>query len=209
MQIKRKAEKRRAQFERELRMGIVAPGSLKLSDFIDDSVRRTRGQVGESTLVQYQIAMKRFIDAVGDIDIQSVMHKHGEQYIQACLDRGNSPATANKNLRSLKRLFELAVDRGQLEENPLRRVKNPRVPRKKVRVYSAAECDKLILAAKEFSSQDTLDWDSLIVVALCTGMRRGELLNTIWSDIDFEAKTIHVSPEKRYSRNMAVAYQRQ
>ena len=193
---KRKAERQRADFERQLCMGIVAPGSLTISEFIEDSLKRTRGQVAESTLVQYQIAVKRFIQAVGDIDIQKVMHRHGEQYIQACFDRGNSPATASKNLRSLKRLFELAVYRGQLEENPLRRVQNPRVPRKKVQIYSPEECADLIRTAKEFSSKATLAWDAMIIVALCTGMRRGELLNTTWTDIDFAAKTIDVSPKK-------------
>lgn len=33
-------------------------------------------------------------------------------------------------------------------------------------------------------------------VALCTGMRRGELLNTAWWNIDFDRQTIDVSPQK-------------
>ena len=39
-------------------------------------------------------------------------------------------------------------------------------------------------------------WDLLIIVALCTGMRRGELLNTAWWNIDFDRQTIDVSPQK-------------
>jgi len=35
----------------------------------------------------------------------------------------------------------------------------------------------------------------LIVVALSTGLRRGELLNCIWRDINFEEQTIKVSPK--------------
>jgi integrase len=33
-------------------------------------------------------------------------------------------------------------------------------------------------------------------VALCTGMRRGELLNCTWSDIDLTAQTLTVSPKE-------------
>jgi hypothetical protein len=33
----RKAERQRAQLERELRMGILEPGSMRLSDFLEDS----------------------------------------------------------------------------------------------------------------------------------------------------------------------------
>jgi integrase len=35
----------------------------------------------------------------------------------------------------------------------------------------------------------------LILAALTTGMRRGELFNTVWADIDFDAKTIEVCPK--------------
>jgi integrase len=193
---KRKAERQCAQFERELRMGVVEPGSLKLSEFFKDSLTRTQGQVRESTLVQYRIATKRLIETVGNMDYLKVTHKHGELFIQACLDQGNSPATANKNIRSLKRLFQLAVQRGQLENNPFKYVQNPRVPRNKVRVYSEKEYSSLIRAATAFSKESTLRWDALIITALCTGMRRGELLNATWKDIDFEMQSIDVAPKK-------------
>ena len=46
----RKAERQRARLERELRMGIVGPESMRLSDFLEDSLDRTRAQVRGSTL---------------------------------------------------------------------------------------------------------------------------------------------------------------
>ena len=36
----------------------------------------------------------------------------------------------------------------------------------------------------------------LIATALCTGMRRGELLNLTWIDIDFDRQIVDVSPKK-------------
>ena len=46
---KRKAKRQRDQFERRLRMGIVEPGSLKLKDFVKESLTRTGDQIREST----------------------------------------------------------------------------------------------------------------------------------------------------------------
>lgn len=46
---KRKAERQRAQKERELRMGIVATQSTRLSEFTDDSLARTGNQIRQST----------------------------------------------------------------------------------------------------------------------------------------------------------------
>jgi len=192
----RKAERQRAQLERELRMGTVEPGSMRLSEFLDDSLERTRGQVRETTLAEYRTAMKHFIQVTGDMDYQEVKHTHGERFIQACLDNGNSPATAVKKLSGLKRLFQLAVQRAQIEKNPLVYVHRPKVPRQKIRVYTDEECTRLLRSARQRSCPTGIRWDLLVALALCTGMRRGELLNTIWPDIDFERKTIDVSPKK-------------
>jgi len=130
----RKAERQRAQLERELRMGVVEPGSMKPSEFLKDSLERTRGQVRESTLQEMSIAMKQF-----------------------------SP---------------------------------PNVPIQKVRVYTADECDRLLTAARQSGIGGPVRWDLLILTALSTAMRRGELLNSTWRNIDFDRQVIEVSPKK-------------
>ena len=107
---RRKAESQRAQFERELRMGIVGPASMTLSEFLVDSRLRTGDQIRESTHYDYGSAMEQFIEVVGNIDYQKVRLSHGELFRQACLDRGNSPATVGKKVRSLTRLFQLDGD---------------------------------------------------------------------------------------------------
>jgi integrase len=192
---KRKAEQEKVQLGRELRMGITAPESMKLSDFLKDSLNRSRGQVREGTLLEYSISMTHFIKVTGDIDLRNVRHTYGEHFVQACLDGGNSAATANKKVRGIKRLFQLAVERSQLEKNPFQYVRKPKSPRRKVRIYTEDECYHLLKNAKEFRFGGGLAWDLLIATALCTGMRRGELLNTTWRDIDFDKQTMDVSPK--------------
>ena len=54
--------------------------------------------------------------------------------------------------------------------------------------------------ARDYQTEKSLKWDLLIVVALATGMRRGELLNSVWQDIDFEGETIDVSPKRDAQR---------
>lgn len=191
---KKKAESQRKQTERELKMGVLEPVSMRLSDFLADSLARTGDQNGESTRKEHHSAMKQFIKAVGNIDYKRVTLSHGELFRQRQLDKGNSPATVSKKLRALKRLFQLAVERQQLSENPLRYVKLPRWTKKKIEVYKDEECRMMLRVAREYKSP--VRWDLLIYLALTTGMRRGELLNMVWADIDFAAKTIHVSPKR-------------
>lgn len=177
-------------------MGIAEPRSMRLSELLADSRQRTRGQVRESTLVERDIAMKHLMEAIGDINVQEVKHRHGELFIQFYLDRGNSTAMTNEMVTSLKRLFQLAVIRGQLAPNPFRYIQRMKVPARPMRVFGDDECSRLLAAARESGRVDAPDLESLIIVALCTAMRRGELLNTTWADIDFDKLTISVSPKQ-------------
>ncbi len=85
---KRKAEKQREKIEKELRMGYVAPGSMRLRDFVKDSFMRTGDQIRESTRKDYGSAMTDLIKAVGNIDFQRIQQIHGELFRQARLDQG-------------------------------------------------------------------------------------------------------------------------
>jgi len=195
----RRAERQRAQFERELRMGILEPDSMKLRDFVEDSLMRTGDQIRESTRREYKSAMEDFIKVIGNVDYQRVSLRDAELYRQSCLDRGNSPATVAKKLTEIKTIFQTAVKRKQLEENPLRYIKMPKCPQNEINIYSDDECERILKAAQDFTGksneQTCLKWDLLIVVALSTALRRGELLNCTWGDIDFEEQTIKVAPK--------------
>jgi len=93
----------------------------------------------------------------------------------------------------LKRLFKLAVERKQLEEHPLRYLKPPKWRKGKVEVYKPDECERLLRVARDDGA--SLAWALLVYTALITGMRRAELLNLVWADIDFDAQEIQVTPK--------------
>jgi integrase len=194
---KRQAERQRQEKELELRVNVAGPVSMRLTDFFRDSLARTKGQVRATTLKETARSMNDFVACVGDIDVQEVQYRHGEQFVQYCLGQGISAATVAKKVKHLKRVFQLAEDRGQLDQHPLRRLKPPKTPRRKIRVFTADECDKLCRAARQYEEKGRpVKWELLIRMCLATGMRRGELMNTTWRDIDFANMTIDVSPKK-------------
>jgi len=58
---RRKAERKRAWLERELRVGAVEPTSMSLRRFAADCLSRTGKQIRESTRREYKAAMDDFI----------------------------------------------------------------------------------------------------------------------------------------------------
>lgn len=194
---KRRAERQRYEKQLELQMNVVEPISMRLTDFFQDSLMRTNGQVRATTLKETAKTMRDFTECVGDIDVQQVRYEHGERFIQYCLDKEISAATVTKKVKHLKRVFQLAEDRGQLDRHPLRKLKLPKVARRKIRVFTDQECHGLCRVARQYEEKGSpIRWELLIRMALGTGMRRGELLNTTWRDIDFARMTVDVAPKK-------------
>lgn len=180
---------------------------MRLSEFVKDSLAKTGDQIRESTRDGYLSTMTDFIGVIGDKDLQRVGIQDGERYRQVCLDRGNRPSTVAKKPKEIKCVFETWVQRRQLDENPLAHIKMPKYSMAEINVFSEAECDRIVRTVQDIIRQrennTVVRWDLLVLVALCTGTRRGELLNCAWSDIDLAAQTLTVSPKKDTKKTWA------
>jgi len=108
--------------------------------------------------------------------------KHGSQ---------RSHSTVNYYLSVLSKILSLAVDAELIESNPSHRVKKFRVNNQRMRVLSADEEGRLLGVLKD---NDLVR--GIITVALHTGLRRGEIFNLEWMDLDFDRGTIEVRESK-------------
>jgi integrase len=99
---------------------------------------------------------------------------------------GLAPGTVNRYLSALSKAFSNAVREWHwLQENPLARVSKKTEPRGRVRYLSDDERKALLDACRK---SDYRPLYLIVVLALTTGMRRGELLGLRWQDIDLERR---------------------
>lgn len=98
-------------------------------------------------------------------------------------------ATINRDLSVLRHLLFWAVDEQLLAANPLARLKMPPERRIRRQILSIAEEASLLGVAKGHLR-------AMVVIALDTGMRRGEITSQRWEDIDFSQKIISVTHSK-------------
>lgn len=97
--------------------------------------------------------------------------------------------TVNHDLECLRHILFWAVDEGFIQSNPLSRMKFERERRKKRQVLSMIE-EELLLNEAAAHLQE------LIIAALDSGMRRGELLLQDWKDVDFGRRILFVTHSK-------------
>jgi integrase len=97
--------------------------------------------------------------------------------------------TVNRDVEVLRHLLYWAVDEGVLAANPLARIRLPKQRRKPRPILSLAEEAKLLDAAAPHLRQ-------IIIAALDSGMRRGELLNQRAEHIDLTRRVLLVTHSK-------------
>ncbi len=102
-------------------------------------------------------------------------------------------ATVKHVIVVVRQMFNKAINWGLWKgENPVRRVKLPRLQNKRERFLSFEEAGKLLNELGRVSSQ-LRDMASL---SLYTGMRAGEIFNMRWTHIDLENDLIHIADPK-------------
>lgn len=106
--------------------------------------------------------------------------------------RARQPATVNRELAVLSKIFTLAIDAGAAYSNPCLRVRKLRMDNARNRYLSAEEETSLMKALENAPSY----MRAIVTLAINTGMRRGEILNLRWVDVDFARGVIYVRQTK-------------
>jgi integrase len=119
-----------------------------------------------------------------------------EQYQTERLQKGNKPATANRLLATIKHMFTKAVEWEMVEEGTLKRIRKAKFleeNNRRLRYLSKEECQALIEACDSHLRP-------IVICALHTGMRRGEILSLTWDRVDFNHGFILLDKTKNGER---------
>lgn len=163
-------------------------------------------------------ALKAQFGHLMSLPIASITKSHFDDFKAKRLKQGTHPATVNRDLDRLKAALSKAEAWGLLEHNPLRGVKRiTRGIENRVRYLSREEEIALrgALDAREAEArirrQSGDEWRAarglelkgalpaysdhlkpMTLLALNTGMRRGELTQLTWADIDLQGKRVTI-----------------
>lgn len=111
-----------------------------------------------------------------------------------------SPSTAVRYMAALSHALSIACKEwGWLEDSPMRKVSKPREPRGRVRYLDAEERMRLLQACRESKNPYLY---IVVVTALSTGMRRSEILNLTWSNVDLDKGRITLHETKNGERRV-------
>lgn len=108
------------------------------------------------------------------------------------------PATINRELACLKHMFNKAIQWGMARTNPVRSVKMLRENNRRLRYLTEEEAQRLVDECADHIKP-------IVVTALYTGMRSGEILNLKWEDVDLGHGLIYIQNSKSGSREVPIS----
>ena len=195
------------QFAKEIREAdYVEPSKIKLNQFIELWLERfAKKTYAPSTLTSRIHCINSYIlpefgqRAIGSIsknELSDFLHdlmKDGTR--KDGKDGGLSAGTVETIHRALQSVFKFAKERSHIQINPMESVRKPKIEKADKEVYSTNEISKVI---KLLEGEDT-KWRLLVLLAIFTGMRRGEITGLEWKHIDFEKSVINVQQALTYT----------
>jgi integrase len=204
---KPKARERLAELEQEYERGAFDPWSdakdrhLSAADAVERFLEQKAQDVRESTVQTYRQQLEAWLGSFSEsIEARAIEPKHLRPYVTTYTAGGDgvpSRATQRKRYRHLRAFINWLLDEGLITGNPLDEVTQPKKQEKKPAFLSPSELEELLDTILDHAASVTNIhgepsdvkwlWD-LIQVAVCTGLRRSDLVNLRWRDIDLEQR---------------------
>ncbi len=169
-------------------------------DTIERYLREVMPEKRESTRESQQLLLSWWDRDIGQRNLNDVtpalLSERRQKFLATPGRNGGqrSPAIANRYMATLSHVFTVAIREWEwTDENPCQRIKKLREPRGRTRHLSKEERMRLLRACKENGNRCLY---AIVVVALMTGMRRGEILSLCWRDVDFKNARVVVRESK-------------
>ncbi len=161
----------------------------RLSDFIEEYLNYAKGNKAEQSYQRDELTLRHFTGFIKADKLSAITATKLEAYKTHRREMGAKPSTLNRELNTIKAMFNKAVAWNALAQNPAKSVQKFKEPRRQVRFLSKEEIHQLLKAADPRLQH-------IIEILLHTGLRRAELIHLTWGDIDFKNRVLSVQSKE-------------
>jgi integrase len=169
--------------------------TVNLSEFTERFLAFSSANHRPKSVDLFRHTLGHFKSLMGDISVAEVTAEHFDRYKTKRLmektertknPQERSPVSVNVELNMLRAAFTVAKRWGMIERNPFAECLLCTVPERAPSFFTAEDFDKLL----SFLPGRWLR--EVVLFAALTGMRRGELLNLRWFNVNLSRKTVTV-----------------
>jgi len=199
---KKEAILRENQIKLEVKNNTFIKNTKKtMKELIEEWLKLQKNVWSPKTYVANRHWCDVIIKSIGHIKLKNINVKLLEEFYDKLKSETKySPKTIQHFYTLISACLNKAVDWEYIAKNPNNKIPKPKVKQKERLCYNRDEVEQLLNALKS----ESLKYQALIVLALDSGARRGELTGLTWEDIDFENSTININKTTQYVKEYGI-----
>ena len=169
----------------------VLPSST-VKDFLTSWIKRKELEAGEGTHVRYSVVTEQFLDFLGaksSLDVSHLTSRHVVEFRDGLAKR-LAPSTVNFAVKTIRAALNQAKRDGLVDVNEADRVSLlKRRGESNRRPFTEEELKQIYAVAND-------EWRGVIITALYTGLRLGDIASLTWASIDLDNRQILLRTRK-------------
>lgn len=173
---------------REQQQGLLLAGPQQTIElFLTQWLENRKGAVRIRTYERYEELVRlHILPVLGRHQLQKLTPQHIQAFYTKKLNEGLSPTTVNVLHSLLHKALDDAVRLGAVGRNASDAVSAPSRAHYEIQPFSMEQAQQFLVATRGHSME------ALFVLAITTGMRRGEILALKWQDINFSQNMLQI-----------------
>lgn len=168
---------------------------MEISEFLD--YMRYERRHSEQTLQGYRLDLEAYVAYLdtleGHVTIDTADTEDIRGWIEAMMDRGNSPTSICRRLSAVRSMYRYALARGLVSHDPAHIVRGPKKSRYLPQFVREDDMDRLLDSAEWGSDYISTRARTILILLYETGMRASELTSLDDSSVDFAQGEIRVT----------------
>lgn len=189
---KKEAQNALIELEQSLFRGsYIKPNKIIYGDYlINQWLEDKQTKVKKQTLKTYRwIVEKHIIPSLGNIELNQLTPMNIQKLYNQLTKEG---ILSDENIQKVHTLINDSLKKaerwGLISQNPASLIDRPKAVKKEIRVWNLQEVKTFLKFAKDYNR-----YYIVLLLALTTGMRQGEILGLRWKDIDFEQGCLRIT----------------
>jgi integrase len=173
------------QFLKEFREKQKVKQRIPLNDFAFEYLKHSATKHTYKTVKTNESCLREFERIIGNVPLDKIGIREIEKFLSVKASE-SSAHTVRRVYVHLSSAFETAKRWEYVSENPFRRVDKPKIKEVAPKFIKKAEFKKLLDVI------DDTDFRELVITAVSTGMRGGEIRALLWKQIDLIGRVVHI-----------------
>lgn len=178
----------------------VRKNKITMNELVDEWLESKKDSLELKTYNSYCMLCKHIKVIMGHIKIKDINVKILEDFYDEIRKTDIASSTLQRYHTIINMLLDKAIVWEYLNNNPNKKIEKPKVRKKEISCYTPEEVEQLLECLKS----ESLKYQAIILLALDTGCRRGELIGLTWEDVNLKENTIKINKETQYVSGVGV-----